>query len=59
MPPEHVEADDDMPPRMKRGNEARPERVPTEGHEGTVPVPEKQWEEHGARKDHADELAEE
>lgn len=49
--------DDGMPPRMKLGNEARPERVPTEGHEGSVPVDDATWRSNDQRVDTAEKLA--
>lgn len=52
-----VEKDDDMPPRMKRGNAERPERVPTKGHEGRVPVDDDTWRENERSMDHSREMA--
>lgn len=51
-----VRKDDDMPDRMKRGNEENPERVPTEGHEGATRVPDEEWKAVDRRKGHAREM---
>jgi len=48
-PARHIATEDDerVPERAKRGNPARPERVPTAGHEGATPVDETTWRSHG------------
>lgn len=48
-----------MPPRMKRGNEERPERVPTPEHRGRVKVDEAAWESNERLRGTAEGLADE
>lgn len=51
--------DEKVPERAKLGNEDRPDRVPPEGHEGAVRVPEKTWQANNRRRDTAAGLVDE
>lgn len=51
-----VTRDDDMPERMKRGNETNPDRVPTPHHQGATRVTDEEWQRNERLVNHAWEM---